>query len=145
MGAPKICYFSEEKFRSSIVHRNVSLTLTHKQGYSDKGRLLTAAMYQTIAANNQYDFRMCWRYAPVAMPLAIERGETMAYEKMHSYYIHNKPALIKNASRFLYRESSGLQQRVRPEEHRSNWGVSRIRKVARRRPHHHLPGMHGHV
>ncbi len=45
---------------------------------------------------------MYWRYAPVAMPLAVERGQTMTYEKMRSHYIRNKPVMAKKASRFLF-------------------------------------------
>eukprot|EP00584_Thalassiosira_punctigera_P004577 CAMPEP_0172539160 /NCGR_PEP_ID=MMETSP1067-20121228/10411_1 /TAXON_ID=265564 ORGANISM="Thalassiosira punctigera, Strain Tpunct2005C2" /NCGR_SAMPLE_ID=MMETSP1067 /ASSEMBLY_ACC=CAM_ASM_000444 /LENGTH=662 /DNA_ID=CAMNT_0013324799 /DNA_START=131 /DNA_END=2119 /DNA_ORIENTATION=+ len=93
-----------QSFVDDVLGRPVSLISTHQQSYSD-GRPypLTASMYRDVVKKNLYDFRLYWRYAPSVMPLAIERGETMTYEKMRQYYIRNKPVLVKNAAPFLFK------------------------------------------
>lgn len=91
-----------QSFVNEVLGRHISLISTHKQSYSDQPYPLSANEYQQVVKKNLYDFRLYWRYAPNVLPISIERGETMTFEKMRQYYILNKPVLIRNAAPFLF-------------------------------------------
>lgn len=91
-----------QSFVNEVLGRHISLISTHKQSYSDQPYPLSANEYQQVVKKNLYDFRLYWRYAPNVLPISIERGDTMTFEKMRQYYILNKPVLIRNAAPFLF-------------------------------------------